>query len=159
MEELIRYNAASYDLEGLLGLSEQLGADFLFMIQDEEEETYYLDRQEIQKYDSGFGRFMRRVTQYLERDENRGLFILFAVGQEDEVMILNGKLVGPQQIHTGDVELSEEIFYGLMLQEDEGIYVFKEVLYIKDKGDDHVERVTHTGDLAELAQQFIETFQ
>lgn len=154
----LRYE--DYDLEGLLRLSEEAMADFLFMIQEEDQEIYYLDRMENQKYDSSFNRFVRRVGDYLEQDEMRGLFVLFAKGEAGQIMCFDGKRT-VKQLETGDIELDEATFYGMMIQMEDGVYSFHEALFKREsyQGDAHALRISNVGDLSEALIAFIGEFE
>ncbi|MGL4345312.1 MAG: hypothetical protein ACRCTE_08950 [Cellulosilyticaceae bacterium] len=155
------FSEDDYDLEGLLRISEEVLADFIFMIQEDDAEIYYLDRHENQKYDSSFNKFIMRAKDYLENDEMRGLFVLFASGTESGVKILDGNHKKPIAIDTGDIELEEGVFYGMMIQYEEGDYVFHETLFTREsyQGDAHAERLQDMGELSDLLEQFILEFK
>ncbi|MGL4737862.1 MAG: hypothetical protein ACRCW2_10450 [Cellulosilyticaceae bacterium] len=160
MEDL-RFSQDTYDLDGLLRISEEAMADFIFMIQEEDQEIYYLDRMENQKYDSSFSRFVRRAEDYLEQDELRGIFILFARGDDEIVDIFDGKGGKAVSIDTGDVTLDEATFYGMLIQSEDGDYVFTEALFRREsyQGDAHAQCISGVGALSERLEHFIREFE
>lgn len=160
MEDL-RFSQDTYDLDGLLRISEEAMADFIFMIQEEDREIYYLDRMENQKYDSSFSRFVRRAEAYLEQDELRGIFVLFARENTELVELFDGRGSKPSNLDTGDVNLDEATFYGMLIQIEDGDYVFTEALFNREsyQGDAHAIRVSDVGVLSERLVDFIREFE
>lgn len=148
----------NYDLDGLLRMGETVETDFIFMIQEDEgSETYYMDRYEVQKYDSNFHRFMMRVTDYLEKDETHGLFVLFAKITGENVMLFGNKTVSIHELGIGDIEVEEDAFYGMMIQYEGGNYIFNEALYIREsyQKDAHAQVIHHAGGLTEMMEKLI----
>lgn len=161
MEEKWCFSADEYDLDGLLRISEEAMADLVFMIEDEESGLYYLDRGQNQKYDSSFNRFLMRVKDYLEVDETNSLFVLFASGKEGEIKVFDGNHRTSKELDTGDVELEEGTFYGMMIHCTEGNYVFHETVYTREsyEGDTRAKKVQEVGDVSAIMDAFILEFK
>lgn len=160
MNEELVFQEDIYDLDGLLRVSEHVMADFIFMIREEDTDNYYMDRDEIQKYDTNFSKFVMRVKDYLAKDEERAVFVLFATAEGDATQIFDGKHAKAKVIETGDVELSEGVFYGMIIQNMDGEYLFTQGTYTREsyKGDAYAEVVQDAGELTELMEKFILEF-
>lgn len=158
-DELI-FQADDYDLDGLLRIAETGMADFIFMMQDEESELYYMDRAEIDKYYAQFSKFIMYARDYLEVEETRALFVLFAGAEETGIKLYDGKGAKPRAIPTGEIDLMEGDFYGMLIHCIDGELVFHEALYQRAsyKGDAHAEIIHDAGELSDLMHQFILDF-
>lgn len=160
MEQLM-FNRDDYDLDGLLGKSEMAGADLVFMIYEEETDSYYMDRMEVRKYDSGFNRFMTRVKDYLEQDEAHGLFVLFATIRGGIITLYDGSRRQIEGMKIGDIDEEEDSFYGILIQNEEDELVFHQVLYINEnyEGDARAQLIHNAGILTDQVQGYIEAFK
>lgn len=161
MLETIQFDADQYDLEGLLGKSEMAGADLIFMAYEEETESYYMDRMEVRKYDSSFSRLIMRVKDYLEKDSDNGLFVLFANIQGGCVDLYDGTYRKKQTMALGDIDPEEDCFYGIMIHFEEGMYVFREAVYINAhyEGDARAAIIQNAGALSDLVYDFVLDFE
>lgn len=160
MEEELIFNEQDYDLDGILGKSEMAMADFIFMICEEGTEHYYMDRIEGQKYDSSFHKFVQRVESYLERDENHGVFVLFAAIKDKCITLYDGSGVTLENMQLGDIDSEEDSFYGMLIQYEEGNYVFHQAIYINEhyEGDARATIIHNAGELTDRIQKYILAF-
>lgn len=157
MEALLKLDASTYDLDGLLRVADDEQTDFIFMIQDEDGETCYIDRMETEKYDGYFTKFVHRTKAYLETDETHGLFVLFARCIDEGFQLYDGNHRGLFKLETEDITFEEHMFYGMYIQHKGPYYTFKEVIYIQGnyEGDARAVEVQGVGALTSLLEAFI----
>ncbi|MGL4799397.1 MAG: hypothetical protein ACRDDX_07620 [Cellulosilyticaceae bacterium] len=161
MLERLEFDADSYDLDGLLGKCEMAMADLVFMVYEEETESYYMDRMACRKYDSAFNRLMMRIRDYLEQDENNGLFILFASLKEGKATLYDGSGLRDQEVALGDIDPEEDCFYGMMIQQEAEKYVFHEAVYMNAnyEGNARAALIQHAGDLSDALYHYVTDFE
>lgn len=161
IENTLIFSEYDYDIDGLLRKAELAMADFIFMInEDDDSDRYYIDRIEGQKYDSTFNRFIIRAKNYLESDETRSLFVLIAKIEGDRIYLFDGSDTILEENIVAALNIEEDCFYGMLIRLIEGEYMFQEAIYRQEsyKGDAHAEITQDMGPLTVLMQEYIKEF-
>ena len=142
----LNYYAEDYDLDGLIRVADSVEAAFVFMEQDEMDDKYYRNRYTNLEPHMSLNNIIKSVHYYLEQDELNSLFISFAVEYEG--------------LELGELELGENLIYGLIVQLVDEAYSFKEVLYKASglKQQSEAVPVFDAGELRELMGDFIMQF-
>lgn len=156
----LTYYVEDYDLDGLIRVADSVEAAFVFMEQDEMDEKYYRNRYTNIEPHMGLNAIIKSTHHYLEQDEMNSLFVSFAVEYKGELTVFDGREEKYEGLELGDLELGENLIYGLVIQLADEAYTFKEVLY-KDGGLTHQSEavpVYDAGDLRELMGDFIMQF-
>ena len=156
----LNYYAGDYDLDGLIRVADSVEAAFVFMEQDEMDDKYYRNRYTNLEPHMSLNNIIKSVHYYLEQDELNSLFISFAVEYEGKLTVFDGREEQYEGLELGELELGENLIYGLIVQLVDEAYSFKEVLY-KDGGlkqQSEAVPVFDAGELRELMGDFIMQF-
>lgn len=156
----LSYDVEDYDLDGLIRVAESVEAAFVFMEQDEVDNKYYRNRYTNLEPYMSLNQIIKSIHYYLEQDELNALFISFAVEYEGKLTVFNGKEAPYQNLDLGELELGENLIYGLLIQQEDVRLTFKEVLY-KDGGlkqQSEALGVLDAGQLRVLLADFIRQF-
>lgn len=125
----IRFDETDYDLDGLLRLVDSEEAAMELMYYDSDDDRHYRNRYDQLECERGIHYILRKVDDYLERDEEQGLFIAFAATYEGKLNVLGGYHFKEEEMNLGELELGNQLVYGMLIQKLEGQYLFTEVLY------------------------------
>ena len=149
-----------YDLDGIIRLADSEDAAMIFTFEDEDDERHYMNRYDILECNEGTERMLRRIHRYLESDEMNGLFISFAVAYEGRLNILDGQSIVLDDIDLGELELGENVIYGMLIRQCDGEYIFDEMVYIDGGNKTHswAEKVIDAGELTVRMRQMIDQF-
>ena len=149
-----------YDLDGIIRLADSENAAMIFTFEDEDDERHYMNRYDILECAEGTERMLRRIHHYLESDEANGLFISFAVAYEGRLNILDGQSLNLDDVDLGELELGENVIYGMLIRQQDEAYTFNEVVYIDGGNKTHswAEKVIDAGELTFLMKNMIEQF-
>ena len=149
-----------YDLDGIIRLADSENAAMIFTFEDEDDERHYMNRYDILECAEGMERMLRRIHHYLESDEANGLFISFAVAYEGRLNILDGQSLNLDDVDLGELELGENVIYGMLIRQQDEAYTFNEVVYIDGGNKTHswAEKVIDAGELTFLMKNMIEQF-
>ena len=159
-EEPIVVESYGYDLDGLIKLMDSEGSVFILTFEDVDESRHYMNRyQKLELYLS-IDEKLRSIHNYLQQDEEQGIFVSFAFSDKGSLRIL-GMPPKKQDIDCGDLELGNNMIYGLLASIKDDKYVFDEMVYFDGDNKSHswAEKVLDAGDLTYLLQNIIEEFR
>ena len=123
------FDEADYDLDGLIRLVDSEEAAMVFMYYDEDDDKYYRNRYDILEYERGIISILARINRYLEQDEMNGLFIAYAASHKGKVCLLDGNVIQEETLNLGELELGENLVYGILVRKEVENFIFSEVLY------------------------------
>lgn len=158
--EALAFDEDTYDLDGIIRVADNEDAALIFTFEDEDDKRHYMNRYDILQCNEGTERMLRRIHHYLESDEANGLFISFAVAYEGRLKILERASIPVDEMDLGELELGENVIYGMLIRQREGEYIFDEVIYIDgaNKGHSWAEAVIDAGELTFLMKDMITQF-
>lgn len=156
----LSFDEEEYDLEGLIRLVDSEEAALVLMYLDEEEDRYYRDRYNILTCDRGMHYTLQKIKTYLEQDVDQSVFIGFAATHEGKLTLLNGMHYQEEDVNLGEVELGDQLVYGLIINKEEASFSFKEVIYHDggEKSQSWAEVVEDAGILTRELQKLIWQF-
>lgn len=123
------FDENDYDLDGLVRLVDSEETSMVLVYYDPDDDRYYRNRYDILECDRGISYTLRKIDHYLDQDEEQGLFIAFAATYEGQLRLLNGMSFKEEELNLGDLELGEQLVYGMLVHKEDGQYYFDEVLY------------------------------
>lgn len=123
------FDEADYDLDGLIRLVDSEEAAMVFMYYDEDDDKYYRNRYDILECERGIISILARINRYLEQDETNGLFIAYAASHKGKVCLLDGSVIQEETLNLGELELGENLVYGILVRKEAENFIFSEVLY------------------------------
>lgn len=156
----LNYYEGTYDLDGLIRVSDSVEAAFVLMEQDEQGDKYYRNRYTVLEHHTSLSNIIKSTHQYLEQDEMNSLFVSFAVEYEGKLTVFDGREQKYDDLEMGELDLGENLIYGLIIQLDDEAYTFKEVLY-KDGGltkQSEAVPIYEAGELTDLLTDYIMQF-
>lgn len=158
--QALAFDEDSYDLDGIIRLADSDDAAFIFTFEDEDDDRHYMNRYDVLECNEGTDRMLRRIHHYLESDEANGLFISFAVAYEGRLNILDGQSVPVDEMDLGELELGENVIYGMLIRKRDEMLVFDEMVYMDGGNKSHswAEAVIDGGELTYLMKHMIEQF-
>lgn len=123
------FEEADYDLDGIIRLVDSEEAAMVFMYYDEDDDKYYRNRYDILECERGIASILARTERYLEQDEANGLFIAYAASHEGRLWLLDGRVAQEEELNLGELELGENLVYGMLVRKEEESFILSEVLY------------------------------
>lgn len=158
--EALAFDEDIYDLDGIIRLADSEDAALIFTFEDEDDDRHYMNRYDILECNEGTERMLRRIHHYLESDETNGVFISFAVAYEGRLNILNGQSMPVDEMDLGELELGENVIYGMLIRQCDGEYIFDEMVYIDGGNKSHswAEKVMDAGQLTYMMKDMIMQF-
>ena len=159
-EEPITFEVDKYDLAGLIKLCDSAEAVFILTFEDIDESRHYMNRyQNLELYLSADEK-VRSIYNYLEQDEEQGVFISFAFSDKGKMRIL-GMSPNKQGTDCGELELGDNMIYGVLVSIKDEEYIFDEVVYFDGDNKNHswAEKVLDAGELTYLLQDLIDEFR
>ena len=156
----LTYYAQDYDLEGLIRVADNVGSAFVLMEYDEIEDKYCRNRYDVIEPYMNIGTILKGIFRYLEQDAENAVFVSFAVEDKKRLIVFDGREQNYSGIDLGDLELGENLIYGLLIRLEDEAYTFEEVLYT-DGGlnkQSWAEKVYDAGELTALLSDFIMQF-
>lgn len=129
IENEMFFDIEEYDLDGLIRLVDSEEAALELMYFDEDDDRHYRNRYDVLECDRGISYMLQKISYYLEQDEEQGLFIAFAATYEGKLTLLNGLSCKEEDVNLGELELGDQLVYGMLINRIEDRYVFKEVVY------------------------------
>ncbi len=158
--QALAFDEDTYDLDGIIRMADSEHAAFIFTFEDEDDDRYYMNRYDVLECTEGVDRMLRRIHHYLESDEANGLFVSFAVAYEGRLNILDGQSVPVDEMDLGELELGENVIYGMLIRKRDEAILFDEMVYIDGAGKSHswAEAVIDGGELTHLMKRMIQQF-
>lgn len=156
----LTYYHENYDLEGLIRVADSVEAAFVLMEYDEFEDKYCRNRYDVIEPFMKISTILKSIDRYLEQSEENAVFVSFAVEAGKKLIVFDGREQNYTGIDLGDLELGENLIYGLLIRLEDGAYTFDEVLY-QDGGlnkQSWAEKVYDAGELTALLADFIMQF-
>lgn len=156
----LTYYAPDYDLEGLIRVADNVEAAFVLMEYDGLEGKYCRNRYDVIEPHMNIATIIKGVDRYLAQGEENALFVSFAVDDGKQLIVFDGREQNYKGIDLGDLELGENLIYGLLIRLEDEAYRFEEVLY-QDGGlkkQSWAEKVYDAGELTYLLADFIQQF-
>ncbi|MEF9960143.1 MAG: hypothetical protein RR448_04060 [Niameybacter sp.] len=156
----LTYYVPDYDLEGLIRVSESAGAAFVLMEYDDLEDKYCRNRYDVIEPHMSIATILKGVDRYLEQGSENALFVTFAVEDGKRLTVFDGSGKNYTGIDLGDLELGENLIYGLLIRLEDEAYIFDEVLYT-DGGlnkQSWAEKVYEAGEMTALLADYIQQF-
>jgi len=123
------FDENDYDLDGLIRFVDSEEAAIVQMYFDEDDERYYRNRYDILECDRGINYIVQKINHYLEQDDEQSLFIAFAATYEGKLTLLNGLSCKEEDVNLGELELGDQLVYGMLINKVEEGYRIKEVVY------------------------------
>lgn len=159
MQELY-FDENEYDLDGLVRLVDSEETDMVLMYFDEEDDRHYRNRYDVLACDRGTNYVVQKINYYLDQDEEQGVFIPFAATFEGKLTLLNGLSCKAEDVNLGEIELGDQLVYGVLINKEEEHYQFKEVVYHDggEKSQSWAEVVEDAGVLTREMQKLILQF-
>ena len=158
-EEPIVVESYGYDLDGLIKLMDSEGSVFILTFEDVDESRHYMNRyQKLELYLS-IDEKLRSIHNYLDQDEEQGVFISFAFSDSGKLRIV-GLSPNNQDIDCGDLELGNNMIYGILIRLQDEKYIFDEMVYFDGENKNHswAEKVLDAGEITYLLQDLIQEF-
>ncbi len=159
-EEPISIEVSSYDFDGLIRLFDSEDSVFILTFEDIDESRHYMNRYQNLELYLPVDEKLRTINNYLEQDEEQGIFISFAFSDKGRLRIL-GVPPKKQDIDCGELELGNNMIYGALVRIQEDKYIFDEMVYFDGDNKSHswAEKVLDAGDLTYLLQNIIDEFR
>lgn len=149
-EGILKYSQDDYDIDGFIRLVDSENAISVFMEYDEYDDKYYRNRYHILASDRGIQFTLAEIHNYLEQDSTNALFIPYAASENEKLWLLDGRIASEKELNLGELELGENIVYGVLVRIEEEQYVFEEVSYY-DGGEKHSSWTTFIEDAGVLS--------
>ena len=158
-EQPVILSKDNYDFDGLIRIFDSQGAVFILTFEDIDESKHYMNRYQSLELYLSVDQKLSIINHYLKQDEEQGVFIPFAVNDKGNLKILGSGL--RKDIDSGELELGENMIYGMLIRESDENYVFDEMVYFDGDNKNHswAEKVLDAGELTYILEKSILEFK